>query len=94
MTYWKDIQKNKMRKGDQIWYTNNDFGFYVKMYTAQINMKKNSAVPFGCRKKQKLVGIWDPHTGYGNTSDATVMIPKNRIKRIRRSYKGERREKK
>ena len=87
MTYWKDIPRNKMRKGDQVWYTDSDFGFYVKMYTANISMKRNSAVPFGCRKNQKLVGIWNPHRGFGNTDDATVLIPKSKIKRVRRSYK-------
>jgi len=86
--YWKDIPKNKMRKGDQVWYTDNDFGFYVRKHKANISMKRNSAVPFGCRKNQMLIGIWDPHRGFGNTNSASVLIPKSKIKRVRRHYKG------
>lgn len=87
MTYWKNIPKTKMRKGDQVWYTSNDFGFYVKMYTVDISMRRNDAVPFGCKKGQKLVGLWNPTRWFGDSNDANVLIPKSKIKRVRRSYK-------
>jgi len=90
---WKEIPvyriknaKTSLHKGDQIWYSKNDFGFYIKKFTVQVSMEKNPTVPFGCRRNQTLIGIWDPQK-FGASTDINVLIPKNKIVKVRREVK-------
>ena len=93
MANWKEMGKTaRLSKGDQVFYGTQHFGFYVKMQKIHITIPKGQGrgvAPYGCRKGQILVGLWNPNIGWGlgNSNEANVYIPKNKIKRIRREVK-------
>lgn len=91
MAKWKEIPKDSMlRKGYQIWYGSN-FGFYVDMQKMHINMpigQGRSVIPYGCKRGQEMVGIWNPNAlASGSPDKANVYIPKNRITKIKKVVK-------
>ena len=91
MANWKEIPKSSsLRKGYQIWYGNN-FGFYVGMQKVHINVpigQGRGVIPYGCKRGQNMVGIWNPHAlAPGSSNEANVYIPKNRITKIKKVVK-------
>lgn len=91
MAKWKTLSKKAaMKKGDQIWYGKDKFGFYVKMQKAHISIPKGKShwvAPFGILKNRTYVGIWDPHAGFGSDKSLSTFIPKSKITKIRRVIK-------
>lgn len=79
-----------MKIGDQVWYTwrgEPEFGFYVKMQLMHADMLNDvsSVAPFGAKKGEILVSLWNPHLisgASGNPHEANVFIPKNKIIRV------------
>jgi len=92
MAEWKELSKTAtLRKGYQVFY-GKEFGFYIKMQKMHISLPKEQGkgvVPYGCKKGQVMVGLWNPNIGWGlgNSNTANVYIPKNKIKRIRKEIK-------
>jgi len=92
MAKWKEASKTAtLEKGDQVFYRKNAFGFYVKMQKVHINIskkEKTSVAPFGARRNQVMVGLWNPYTlASGGPNEANVYIPKNKILRVRKEIK-------
>jgi len=92
MAEWKEVSKTAtLGKGDQVIYAKSDFGYYVKMQKVHISIskkEKTSVAPFGARRNQVMVGLWNPNTlASGGPNEANVYIPKNKILRVRKEIK-------
>lgn len=90
--YFKKIAKNKVRKGDRVFYTdaygNKEFGYYVKKQKAHATLDPSSVTPYGVVKGRKYYALWNPHgicSGSGN--EANVFLPLSKIEKVVRGYK-------
>lgn len=79
----------KLEVGDQVWYGNNQFGFYVgmkKVYKTVPVEKGWDIVPFGSVEGQTMVALWNPNVYNWNAMpkpvEFNVYIPKDKIIRI------------
>jgi len=85
--YFKRVSKDKLRKGDRIYYGDKQFGYYVRKQKSHATMGKSSVTPHGARKGQIMIAIWNPHAlGSGGASKANVYLPKKGIKKAVRGY--------
>lgn len=88
MAEWKKSSVSKMKKEDQVWYTwrgEPEYGFFVKMQLIHIDILNDvsSVAPFGAKKGETLVALWNPHhLAVGNPSEANTFIPKNKIDKV------------
>jgi len=81
--YFKKISKEKMRKGDRVFYKDK-FGYYHGKQKVFATLPKSNVVPYGSTKGQIMIAIWNPHN-HGESPN--VFLPKNKIKKVVRGYK-------
>ncbi len=78
----------KLKKGDILWYkvgNGKEFGYYVKTSEVHATFGKGPRTPFGSKKGQIMIWIWNPDKSMGPSPDyENVVLPRDKIIKISR----------
>lgn len=83
--YLRTIPKTQAKKGDRVYYKD-EFGYYIAKKKVHATFDKTTTTPFGSRKGQKMVWIWNPNRHGGGSNDANVFVPISKVKNVKRGF--------